>query len=193
MIVLAQYSTLCLLLNCFSIALATKQNFLCTFIMYKSGITWIFEKRPDKSFLPASWPYRGLTLALGLLGTSVNESQQQMDVFFWESNRPGARSLLLRKGSYLPVAYMLPVHQTYLLNNLLFTCTSAPRFQFLDVLWLRNSRRMDALGYLLTGKNVNKNLDRPTQLVWDLHGPNVPWNLPEILLLAGWFLATSIP
>lgn len=39
MIVLAQYSTLCLLL-------ATKQNFLCTFITYKSGLTWIFEKRP---------------------------------------------------------------------------------------------------------------------------------------------------
>ena len=31
-----------------------------------------------------------------------------MDViFFWESNRPGARSLLLRMGSYLAVAYML--------------------------------------------------------------------------------------
>ena len=117
--------------------------------------------------LPASWPYRGLTLALGLFGTpSVHEicfrteSRQQMDVFvfFWgESNRPGARSpLLRRKGfSYLPgrLFYVLPVHQTFLKNNLLLSCTLRTKT---SVLWMCRDSEIqegwDALGNKSTKK-----------------------------------------
>ena len=69
----------------------------------------------------------------------------------------------------------------------------APRLR-LDVPWLRNSRRMGCFGISFWPEtNQQKNAARPSEFFWELHGPNVPWDLTEILLPAGWFLATSIP
>ena len=81
--------------------------------------TWLDRSSLSVASLVA---IQGFTLALGLFGTSaVNLLLHRIPttnvIFFGESNRPGARSLLLRMGSYLAVAYMLPVHQTSLKNS----------------------------------------------------------------------------
>ena len=199
------------------------------FHIYKSGITWIIEKRlasllitafwpfvtwhmtymtwSTRLFLlPASWPYRGLTLALGLFGTPAvheicfrTEARQQMDVFvfFWENQtgqEPEAHCFEERvfhtsRSPNMCCPFIRPFWRTIFYSLALW----APRLR-LDVPWLRNSRRMGCFGISFWPEtNQQKNAARPSEFFWELHGPNVPWDLTEILLPAGWFLATSIP
>ena len=134
MIVLAQYSTLCLLLNGFSVALSTKQNFLSTFIsqvspeslkrdlllcwsqhfgplLHDTWLTWLdplvsfcCQHRGHTGGLPWLLDCSELQLFMKFVSAPKPDNKWMFLFFFGESNRPGARSpLLRRKGfSYLP-------------------------------------------------------------------------------------------
>lgn len=156
--------------------------------------------------LPASWPYRGLTLALGLFGTPAvheicfrTESRQQMDVFFWENQtgqEPEAHCFEERVFHTCPVAYRMNAARSSDLSE--EQSSIHLHFGHQDFLWMSRDSEIqegwDALGYLFDVEtNQQKNAARPSEFFWEIHGPNVPWDLKEILLPAGWFLATSIP
>lgn len=159
--------------------------------------------------LPASWPYRGLPWLLDCselqlfmkFVSAPNPDNKWMFLFFFGRIKQ-ARSpkpIASKKGFFIPARSPIlcaarssdlseeqsSIHLHF--GHQDFSPVDGPRDSEIQEGW-------DALGYLFDVEtNQQKNAARPSEFFWELHGPNVPWDLKEILLPAGWFLATSIP